>query len=58
MERPLTPKQVADLFAVSPSAVVAWAEEGKLPYFRTPGGHRRFHRADVTALLKALKGAA
>lgn len=49
--RPLTPGQVAELFGVTIDAVANWADEGKLPSFRTPGGHRRFHQADVDALL-------
>jgi excisionase family DNA binding protein len=47
----LTPKQVADIFNVSPDTVAGWAEAGKLSYFRTPGGHRRFRREDVEAFL-------
>jgi excisionase family DNA binding protein len=46
----LTTKQVADLFAVHPTTVMAWADDGRLPHFRTPGGHRRYNRADVEAL--------
>ena len=48
---PLTTGQVARLFNVTPSAVVAWANSGKLPFFRTPGGNRRFHRAEVEVFL-------
>ena len=39
------------MFGASTSAVVQWAEEGKLAYFRTPGGHRRFRREDVDAFI-------
>lgn len=46
----LTTQQVADLFAVHPTTVVQWANNGRLPHFRTPGGHRRFAEADVIAL--------
>lgn len=28
-----------------------WADRGRLPVYRTPGGHRRFLREDVDALL-------
>lgn len=52
-DRPLTPGQVADLFGVSVVTVAKWADEGKLPHFKTPGGQRRFRRADVTAALAA-----
>lgn len=46
----LTTRQVAELFAVHPTTVMAWADDGRLPHFRTPGGHRRYNRADVEAL--------
>lgn len=45
----MTPRQVADMFHVDPKTVTRWAKEGKLPSFRTPGGHRRYRRADVQA---------
>lgn len=50
-EKPLTPAQVADLFSVSVNTVAKWADEGKLPFFRTPGGHRRFRPRDVEQLM-------
>lgn len=43
--------EVAALFGVDTSTVAGWADKGLLASFRTPGGHRRFHRADVEALL-------
>lgn len=51
--RPLTTGQVARRFGVHPATVWDWAETGKLPHFRTPGGHRRFHVIDVERLLEA-----
>lgn len=53
-ETPLTAGEVAELFKVSTVTVGVWAEQGKLPFFRTPGGHRRFHREDVDALRERL----
>ncbi len=45
---PLTPQarfftshQVGDILQVNPSSVVKWINDGLLPSFRTPGGHRR-----------------
>ena len=29
-----------------------WADRGRLPVYRTPGGHRRFLREDVDALMR------
>jgi len=47
-----TPGMVAELFCVDPKTVTRWAKEGKLPSFRTPGGHHRFKKADVDAYLR------
>lgn len=49
-ESDLTPKDVAEMFLVSPSTVVNWADSGKLAFYRTPGGNRRFKRVDVDRL--------
>ncbi len=49
--RPYTGTEVAALFNVHVSTVVRWADDGKIPHFRTPSGHRRYPRADVDALL-------
>lgn len=43
----LTPNEAADLLLVSPITVRQWAQRGLLPFLTTPGGHRRFRRADV-----------
>lgn len=49
---PLTPSEVARLFAVDPKTVTRWAQEGRLATIRTPGKHRRFSRAQVEELLR------
>lgn len=46
----LTAGEVARIFAVSLSTVTLWCEQGKLPYSRTLGGHRRFRRSDIAAI--------
>jgi excisionase family DNA binding protein len=33
--------EVADILHVSPKTVSRWAKEGKLPFLKTLGGHRR-----------------
>lgn len=43
--------ETAELLGVHPATVRAWADRGELPVQRTPGGHRRFRRADVLARL-------
>ena len=50
MAKHLTVQQVAEIFHVHPNTVVLWANSGKLPYQRTPGGHRRFNPDDVERL--------
>ena len=47
----MTPSEVARLFRVDAKTVSRWAQEGKLPYIRTLGGHRRYPREEVTRLL-------
>lgn len=49
----MTPGEVASLFRVDPKNVVLWANQGKLSSIRTIGGHRRYFRAEVLALLEA-----
>lgn len=43
----LTPNEVAEMLMVSPTTIRQWASQGKLNSALTPGGHRRFLRADV-----------
>jgi excisionase family DNA binding protein len=40
----------ARLLGVNESTLRRWADEGSVPYFRTPGGHRRFSEADLRRL--------
>ena len=40
-------RQAADILGVHPATVRAWADRGDLAARRTPGGHRRFRRADL-----------
>lgn len=51
----LTSHQVSDLLQVNPSSVNNWVREGRLPAFRTPGGHRRIKAADLASFLSAHK---
>ena len=43
----LTPNEVAELLMVSPTTIRQWSSEGKIRSLVTPGGHRRFMRADI-----------
>jgi excisionase family DNA binding protein len=47
----LTSVEVAALFRVDPKTVTRWAKAGRLPFVKTPGGHVRFRRSAVEALL-------
>lgn len=43
--------EAAALIPVHPDTLRNWADEGKVPFIRTPGGQRRFRRSDIEALL-------
>jgi len=44
---------VATMYGASREAVRVWADEGLIPSFRTPGGHRRFRRSEIEADIQA-----
>ena len=50
----LTPAGVAAILHVDPKTVTRWAAAGKLAAVRTPGGHRRYLRSEVLALVSGL----
>ncbi len=52
-EELLTPAEVAALFRVDPKTVTRWARAGKLDPVRTLGGHRRYRKSQIDALLGA-----
>jgi excisionase family DNA binding protein len=47
--------EVADLLHVSPKTVSRWAKEGKLPFLKTLGGHRRYPAAEIRRLAAELQ---
>jgi len=47
----LTTDEVAEECGVLPDTVRTWAREGRIPTITLPGGHKRFRREDVDALL-------
>src|ERR671918_1334516 len=51
----LRPAEVADLLSVSPKTVSRWAKEGRLPFMRTLGGHRRYPEAEIRELVDDLR---
>ena len=47
----LKPSQVAAMLAVEPKTVTSWANAGIVSSTRTPGGHRRYRKSEIVALL-------
>jgi excisionase family DNA binding protein len=47
--------EVADLLHVSPKTVSRWAKEGKLPFLKTLGGHRRYPAVEIRQLIDELQ---
>lgn len=46
--------QAAKQLGVHPLTVRNWTEKGYLPFYRTPGGHRRFKKQDLAAFLNTM----
>lgn len=51
-DRLLTPSEVASLFRVDPKTVTRWANAGRLPRIRTPGGHSRYRESAIRRMLE------
>lgn len=51
----LTPAEAAKLLHVAPTTIRHWAQIGRLPFIATPGGHRRFSKKDILALMSPSK---
>src|SRR5258707_8081257 len=47
----LTLGQAARFLGVAQSTIRKWSDQGRVPAFYTPGGHRRYRRADLETLL-------
>jgi excisionase family DNA binding protein len=52
--RLLHTSEVAALLGVSPKTIARWAKNGKLPFRRTLGGHRRYDPAVIRDLAASL----
>ena len=48
----LTLGQAAKYLGVAQSTIRKWSDQGRLPAFYTPGGHRRYRRPDLEAFLE------
>jgi excisionase family DNA binding protein len=48
----LRPREVAALLGVRTATIARWSRQGRLSPLLTPGGHRRYTRASVLAVLE------
>jgi len=48
----LTLGHAARFLGVAQSTIRKWSDQGRVPAFYTPGGHRRYRRADLEAFLE------
>jgi excisionase family DNA binding protein len=48
----LTLGQAARFLGVAQSTIRKWSDQGRVPTFKTPGGHRRFRRSDLEAFIE------
>ena len=48
----LTLGQAAKYLGVAQSTIRKWSDQGRVPTFYTPGGHRRYRRRDLDAFLE------
>lgn len=53
MSGDLSTTSAARLLGVHPDTLREWADEGKVPSWRTPGGHRRFRVDDLETFRQA-----
>ena len=47
--------EASRLLGIAPGTLRRWADDGRIPVFTTPGGHRRFARSTLSALLPAAR---
>jgi excisionase family DNA binding protein len=48
----LTLGQAARFLGVAQSTIRKWSDQGRVPAFYTPGGHRRYRRSDLESFLE------
>src|SRR5579885_628559 len=48
----LTLGQAARFLGVAQSTIRKWSDQGRVPAFYTPGGHRRYRRGDLERFLE------
>ncbi|MEZ4520212.1 MAG: helix-turn-helix domain-containing protein [Thermomicrobiales bacterium] len=55
-ERWLSINAACEILGVDKSTLRRWSDRGRIPVFRTPGGHRRYSEADLQAFLSGELG--
>jgi excisionase family DNA binding protein len=50
--RHLRASEAAEILHVSPKTISRWAAEGKLPFTKTLGGHRRYPEDELRKLME------
>ncbi|MEM7029680.1 MAG: helix-turn-helix domain-containing protein [Chloroflexota bacterium] len=55
-EKLLNISRAAELLGVHPLTVRNWADKDYIPYYRTPGGHRRFRLSELEAFQAQMGG--
>lgn len=48
----LKPREVAPMFGVTTKTVRRWVRQGKIPCIKTPGGHHRFPKEQIEAMVR------
>lgn len=51
----VTAAGAAEILHVSPKTISRWAKEGRLPFLKTLGGHRRYPENEIRALANILR---
>ena len=51
----LTPGDAAKMMGVHTMTVWRWTEEGRIPFVKTIGGHRRYYRSEIEKLLNGAR---
>lgn len=46
-DAPVPVSKVAEIMGVNPQTVARWCAAGKIPAFKTPGGHYRIRQEDI-----------
>jgi len=50
--------EASELLGVHPATLRRWTDAGSVPFFRTPGGHRRFRTTDLAAWMQGKQSTA